>query len=267
MAITRSCLLPAMANIMTRTELQVFSAFCDHARSLGLYNMHAMRCVDVVIDQALRRKYVEEMAAQRMRRLVDEAPSRGTGMTKKKLIDESWAAKGMHLIPNAFWDVAFFDDYGIYGHAGPDRMHCWWENIVKKLIGVLFQVASNNKVNGGRGTTFEGPQNIRGTAVLRPPARGLSIWGKAASRREEPKFSRRPRGSTPTCMQLLEPHCRNCRTMRARPPSTHGPRCTATPAGGWSRPRHPGEHSDPSRPAPPSAESCPGTARTYPRCQ
>ena len=63
MAITRSCLLPAVANIMTRTELQVFSAFCDHARSLGLYNMHAMRCVDVVIDQALRRKYVEEMAA------------------------------------------------------------------------------------------------------------------------------------------------------------------------------------------------------------
>ena len=115
-------------------------------------------CEYVKNDLHRRKAVAAQRFVQRTRRLVDVAPSRGTGTTKKKLIDESWAAKGMHLIPNAFWDVAFFDDYGIYGHAGPDRMHCWWENIVKKLIGVLFQVASNNKVNGGRGTTFEGPE-------------------------------------------------------------------------------------------------------------
>ena len=67
------------------------------------------------------KRFVLRTAAQ-----VAAAPTRGASSTKKQIIDESWKARGMHLIPNAFWDVAFFDDYGIYGHAGPDRMHCWY---------------------------------------------------------------------------------------------------------------------------------------------
>ena len=53
---------------------------------------------------------------------------------KSNIIKRATSELSAHLIGNAFWDIDFGADYGIYGAVAPDRLHEWWEGIVKYII-------------------------------------------------------------------------------------------------------------------------------------
>jgi hypothetical protein len=62
------------------------------------------------------------------------APERSGENCKTQLEEAARQALSAHIMRNSFWDVDFGTDNGIYGAVVPDRLHEWWEGIVKYII-------------------------------------------------------------------------------------------------------------------------------------
>jgi hypothetical protein len=61
-------------------------------------------------------------------------PERSGENCKTQLEETARKSLSAHIMRNAFWDVDFGTDNGIYGAVVPDRLHEWWEGIVKYII-------------------------------------------------------------------------------------------------------------------------------------
>jgi len=63
---------------------------------------------------------------------------------KTQLEETARTTLSAHIMPNAFWDVDFGTDNGIYGAVVPDRMHEWWEGIVKYTIDHVVELCAEH---------------------------------------------------------------------------------------------------------------------------